>query len=106
MQIKIETINDLIGAMALRARQLVDLPVATLRDMHPDGMARPVKASKAECIEAILMDDFETEHGGQMLDNCFYWADSRHFISDSSTGISNSIKALSELESELRNSVE
>lgn len=89
MNMKIDTVDDLIGAIAMRARQLVELPIATLRDMHPDGMARPVKASKGECIEAILMDDFETDHGGQMLDNSFYWIDSRH---DPNIGVQSSVE--------------
>lgn len=80
MQLKVETVNDLIGAIALRARQLVELGVNDLRAMHPEATDGPVrKTSKAECIEAILMDDFDLGHDGdQELYEPITWFDGRH----------------------------
>jgi hypothetical protein len=64
-----ETYNTLIERIAERASKLANMDMVTLRLTHPDSIEDAVSAnlknlrgvSRGECIEAILLDEFQLE---------------------------------------------
>lgn len=55
-KVVVTSVNQLVGLIAYRARKLCDMKLDELRNLHPDG---PHRVSRAECIEAILIDEYE-----------------------------------------------
>lgn len=68
--VNIATVGDLLGYMALRAAQLSEMKIKELRAMHPDNIEQQWDQhyTRAECVEAILLEEFDTPALEQPLD--------------------------------------